>query len=161
MFRRQLEGVSKFRENECYFHKLEKKIKGWPGFLLIRLHIFFLLLPNQEGPRKSYFGKAQACSTWYINFKEQEGNVPVVQYWNISHESNNRAECFCVFKMLSPNLSVSSLHPAPGVGWRKRKKWQLVPWAALWLLRQQQCGVASTAPKVTPSYLRTLALAMY
>lgn len=60
IFRRQLEGVSKFRGKECYFHKLEKQKakKCGPRFLFrtcshthisftsTRSHIYLLLLPD-------------------------------------------------------------------------------------------------------------------
>lgn len=46
IFRRQLEGVSKFRGKECYFHKLEKQKakKCWPRFLFrtcSHTHLFY------------------------------------------------------------------------------------------------------------------------
>lgn len=83
IFGRQLEGVSKFRGKECYFHKLEKQKtkKCWPRFLFrtcSHTHLFYfcqiIFVTNARSFqwRESYFWKAQAYSAWYLNFKKQE-----------------------------------------------------------------------------------------
>lgn len=87
IFRRQLEGVSKFREKECYFHKLEGKKKN-KNKKLARIFVDDMLTHLFYSCQIIFFvsnpGSFQGVILWkspgLFYFKEQEGNFPLVQY---------------------------------------------------------------------------------